>query len=102
MAESWAKNEWGLTAKGGSEMKWIMSQDKTSLVAPESGVTVAIHSFERTGSPTSHGTFYSLVAQSLGNTDGSRDVLLGTYESKKAAQDELERIFRSDNQLVIM
>ena len=83
-------------------MKWIMSQDKTNLVAPESGVVISIESFERTGSPTSHGTYYSLVAQPLGATEASRYVLLGTYESKKGAEDELERIFRSDTQLVIM
>jgi hypothetical protein len=83
-------------------MKWIMSQDKTCLIAPESGVTIAIHSFERTGSPTLHGTYYSLVAQSISAIDGARDVILGTYTEKKDAQQELERIFKSENPVVVM
>jgi len=78
-----------------------MSQDKTSLIAPESGVTILIQSFERTGSPTAHGTFYSLVAQALAATDASRDIVLGNYDSKKKAEAELERIFRSDGLIVV-
>ncbi len=83
-------------------MKWIMSQDKTCLIAPESGIAVMIQSFERTGSPTLHGTYYSLVAQAIGATDGARDVILGTFTQKKDAQEELERIFKSENPVVIM
>lgn len=83
-------------------MKWIMSQDRTGLIAPESGVTISINSFERTGSPTLHGTFYSLVAQSLGATDGAHELVLGTFTEKKDAQGELERIFASDGHVTIM
>ena len=83
-------------------MKWILSQDKTSLIAPESGVSIAIHSFERTGSPSLHGTYFAIVAQSLGATDSARDVILGTYPAKSDAQEELERILWSEDRVVIM
>lgn len=74
-------------------MKWILSQDKMILLNPDSSVVIKIYEFERTGSPTSHGSSYVLSAESLNAPLPDRlSVILGTYPTRQDAQRQLERI----------
>ncbi len=77
-------------------MKWILSQDKMTLLNPDSGVVIKVYEFERTGSPTSHGSSYVLSAESLDAPHQERhSVTLGTYPTKQEAHRQLERIVAS-------